>query len=71
MLHAGLFGMRLDPQTFWAMTPVELAFATGLQTVAGAVALDRRSFEALMRRFPDRGHRQAGAGDGNDAGDTG
>ncbi len=54
-LQAGLCRLRLDPATFWAMTPVELAIAAGVHGHAGGGGtLGRRGLEALMLRFPDR-----------------
>ncbi len=54
-LQAGLCRLRLDPATFWAMTPVELAIAAGVDGHAGGGAPGRQALEALMLRFPDRG----------------
>ncbi|MCD2180998.1 phage tail assembly chaperone [Rhizobium sp. GN54] len=53
--------MRLDPKTFWTMTPLELAIATGMHRDAGTGAPGRGALEALMLRFPDRafGHGNA------------
>jgi len=67
-LQAGLCWMRLDPKTFWAMTPIELAIATGMHREAGGGVLERRALEALMARFPDRGF---GRGNSDDAGGSG
>lgn len=48
--------MRLDPKTFWAMTPLELAIASGLHAEAPVGgAPDRNALQALMRSYPDRG----------------
>jgi uncharacterized phage protein (TIGR02216 family) len=59
-LQAGLCRLRLDPATFWAMTPVELAIAVGVHGHGGGGAPGRQALEALMLRFPDR------SGDGCD-----
>ena len=43
------------PDAFWRMTPRELAAAIEALMPPRAAALDRTSFEVLMRRFPDNG----------------
>ena len=44
--------MRLPPQQFWAMTPLELAYA--IEAIHGRSSpLDRETFSELMRKFPD------------------
>lgn len=49
----GLGVLRLSPEAFWRMTPRELAFAMcGLRGDVTA-PLTRRTFDDLMRRFPD------------------
>jgi uncharacterized phage protein (TIGR02216 family) len=49
----GLGTLRLAPDAFWHMTPRELAAA--MEALAGPwpVPLDRATFAALRRRFPD------------------
>jgi len=49
----GFGTLRLSPDTFWRMTPRELAAA--IEAVAGprTEPLARPAFAALMRRFPD------------------
>lgn len=48
----GLGVLRLSPETFWRMTPRELAHA--IRALRGdAPPLARTDFEALMRAFPD------------------
>ncbi|MBI3433529.1 MAG: phage tail assembly chaperone [Proteobacteria bacterium] len=49
----GLGVLRLSPAAFWAMTPRELAYAIAAVTGRNGAPLDRASFDALMRRFPD------------------
>jgi len=57
--------MRLDPKTFWAMTPLELAIASGLHAEAPVGgAPDRNALQALMRSYPDRGRMAGAAGGG-------
>lgn len=62
--------MRLDPKTFWTMTPLELAIATGMHRDAGTGAPGRPALEALMLRFPDRGFGCGNADGASVAGDT-
>jgi uncharacterized phage protein (TIGR02216 family) len=49
----GLGVLRLSPRAFWQMTPRELAAA--MEAVFGPqpLALDRTTFAALRKRFPD------------------
>lgn len=49
----GLGVLRLPPETFWRMTPRELAYA--IVAVRGRVTppLARNELTDLMRRFPD------------------
>jgi uncharacterized phage protein (TIGR02216 family) len=49
----GLGVLRLPPETFWRMTPRELAAA--IEAVRGRAMppLARAAFDDLMRRFPD------------------
>ncbi|MBO9479322.1 phage tail assembly chaperone [Shimia sp. R11_0] len=54
---AGLRGLGLTPDVFWALTPVELMVMLGAGS--GAEALSRAGFEALMQSYPDG---QFGAG---------
>lgn len=49
----GFGRLRLSPDAFWAMTPLELAAAAGPGRSA-AEAPDRSALTALMARFPDR-----------------
>ena len=59
-MEAGLGLLRLSPQSFWAMTPRELAAALEpLNAAGGARPPQRADLAALMRRFPDRGTSQA------------
>lgn len=57
LMRLGLGGLRLPPEVFWSMTPVELQCAlegAGLIARAGEGPMARGAFEALMARFPDR-----------------
>jgi uncharacterized phage protein (TIGR02216 family) len=45
--------LRLSPDAFWRMTPRELAAAIRALAPSRASPLERSTFDALMRRFPD------------------
>lgn len=52
LMRAGLHGLRLKPEEFWALTPVELQLMLGS---AGAQApLLRDGLAALMAAYPDK-----------------
>lgn len=57
LMRVGLGRLRLAPETFWAMTPVEFAAAVEGLTGAAATAapLGRARLEALMAAHPDEG----------------
>jgi uncharacterized phage protein (TIGR02216 family) len=44
--------LRLSPDVFWALTPVEFFAMTGGMRPQGR-GLDRAGMEGLMRAFPD------------------
>lgn len=49
------FGLlRLSPQAFWAMTPIELERALRAAGAVRSAPPDRSALTALMRAFPDR-----------------
>ncbi|MEI4469836.1 rcc01693 family protein [Frigidibacter sp. MR17.24] len=50
MLRAALGGLRLRPEEFWALTPLELALMLGL---SGSGGLGRGRLEEMMRAWPD------------------
>jgi uncharacterized phage protein (TIGR02216 family) len=50
----GLGTLRLSPDAFWRMTPRELAAAMDAVLGPQSAPLDRRGFELLRGRFPDR-----------------
>lgn len=51
-MHVGLCLLRLSPDVFWRLTPLEFsAMAGGLRP--RAAVMERMGLEALMRRFPD------------------
>ncbi|MGV2098413.1 rcc01693 family protein [Rhizobium sp. 21-4511-3d] len=51
-LHTGLCLLRLPPETFWAMTPVEFHAAAG-GLAPRAPVLSRAGLSEMMARFPD------------------
>jgi len=54
LMAVGLGALRLAPDVFWAMTPVELAAALeGAGLVRRPSAPSRRTVLDLMARFPD------------------
>jgi uncharacterized phage protein (TIGR02216 family) len=58
LMRLGLGALRLAPQDFWAMTPVELQRAlegAGILLPDGAGRwMERAALEGLMARFPDK-----------------
>lgn len=60
LMRLGLGALRLPPETFWAMTPAELARAlegAGLVPVPSR-AMGPKGLAALMDRFPDTPSRE-------------
>lgn len=53
LMQAGMGHLRLSPESFWAMTPGELAAALG-DGATGAAALGRGDLARLMALHPDR-----------------
>jgi len=52
VIGIGLGTLRLSPDSFWRMTPRELAFA--IEAVTGRSApLSRNALAQLMNRYPD------------------
>lgn len=51
LMHAGLYGLRLTPADFWALTPAELQVMLGLN--AGNAPMGRSRLDALAAAFPD------------------
>jgi len=49
----GLGILRLSSDSFWRMTPRELALAIEVRTGRGGEPLSRRSLVELMKRYPD------------------
>ncbi|OCW55770.1 rcc01693 family protein [Hoeflea olei] len=55
VLRFGLGRLRLNPESFWRLTLVELAAL--LDAGAAPAMTTRQTLETLMRRFPDRVNR--------------
>ncbi len=57
LMRLGLGTLRLPPEVFWTMTPVELQRAlegAGILAIGGAGSwMERAALEGLMERFPD------------------
>jgi uncharacterized phage protein (TIGR02216 family) len=51
LMAAGLFGLKLKPADFWALTPWELQVMLGREKPASPMAFG--DFDALLQRFPD------------------
>lgn len=51
LMRFGLGDLRLPPEVFWSLTPVELMLMAGTDTTAPV--LDRAGLDALMAAFPD------------------
>lgn len=58
LMRAGISGLRLPPDQFWALTPAELALMLGAG--GGQVPLSRGRLEELARAFPDMDERPDG-----------
>jgi len=52
LMRAGLIGLRLDPATFWALTPAELRLMLG-EPDPQSGPLTRDGLQALMAAWPD------------------
>lgn len=50
LMRAGLMGLRLRPEEFWALTPAELRVMLGVDAQA---PMQRAGLEALMAAYPD------------------
>lgn len=60
LIRAGLHELRLTPDQFWRLTPVELRIMLGTDRLA--VGITRTRLEELSTAFPDT--RKADADDG-------
>lgn len=54
LLRAGLRGLGLRPDQFWALTPAELLMMLGADQ-PGNAPMARARLEELSRAFPDKG----------------
>ncbi|MGH1451740.1 MAG: rcc01693 family protein [Paracoccaceae bacterium] len=61
LMRAGLHGLGLKPQEFWALTPAELMLMLGAGP--GAAPLNRARLDELLDAFPDQ---PGGTGNGRD-----
>ncbi len=52
LLAAGLHGLALKPDEFWALTPAELAMM--LNDASVAAPLSRSRFDELAQLYPDQ-----------------
>lgn len=52
LLRLGLGSLKLRPDEFWALTPVELLLMLGAEP-GGDAPLGRARLEELVREFPD------------------
>ena len=52
LMRFGLCDLRLEPEVFWALTPVELMMMAGQGAASGAI--NRTGLDALMCKFPDQ-----------------
>lgn len=52
LMRAGIRGLGLRPNEFWALTPVELELMLGKP--AGVAPLKRARLDALLADYPDR-----------------
>ncbi|WP_425045435.1 rcc01693 family protein [Primorskyibacter sp. S87] len=51
LIRAGLQGLRLRPEQFWELTPVELQMMLG--QAAGHAPMGRTGLDALLAAYPD------------------
>ncbi|MEL6997988.1 MAG: rcc01693 family protein [Pseudomonadota bacterium] len=55
-MRLGLGALRLPPDVFWAMSPIEFQLAlegAGLIAIGGQPAFGRETLETLMDAYPD------------------
>ena len=58
LMRAGIRGLGLRPDQFWALTPAELALMLGIH--AGSPAMTRDRLTELAARYPDRPRETSG-----------
>lgn len=61
LMRVGLSGLRLPPEVFWDLSPVELLIMLGES--AREAPMGRSRLEALAAAFPDGSGRASGPGD--------
>ncbi len=61
-MRVGLGLLRLSPEAFWAMTPLEFERAMGALTPRQGTPPRRDDLAALMRVFPDISSKETGIG---------
>lgn len=54
LMRAGMLGLRLRPDQFWALTPAELLLMLGLDGAKPPMA--RARLEELAAAYPDKGN---------------
>ena len=59
LMRVGMFDLRLTPEVFWRLTPIELKIMLGADRTSPA--LTRARLEELAAAYPDA--RKAGADD--------
>ncbi|WP_299887252.1 rcc01693 family protein [uncultured Ruegeria sp.] len=52
LMRAGLVGLRLPPDQFWRLTPVELRLMLGHG--GGLPAMNKAGLDALLVAYPDK-----------------
>lgn len=52
LMRAGIRGLGLRPDQFWALTPAELALMLGIEPKGAAMSRDKLA--EMVARFPDR-----------------
>ena len=57
-MQFGFGVLHLAPDTFWRMTPRELAQAVIAVRGPAAIPIDRDTLDALMQCFPDEAHHE-------------
>lgn len=62
LMRAGIYGLRLKPREFWALTPAELWLMLGAE--AGETPMDRTRLGQLSAAFPDTKRQDIGAENG-------
>ena len=56
LMRAGMLGLGLTPDRFWALTPAELALMLGVEPASAPMTRSR--LEALARAWPDHKAKQ-------------